>query len=89
MFTNILEEYSAAIFTSTMKSTQCHGPEGRSLKLAGTDMLTLQSSTLRVEEQGPGSLLITLASSVMRWTFLVEALCVDSHIKTDTVPKPY
>jgi hypothetical protein len=47
----------------------------------------LQSSTLKMEEQRPGSVLISLLPFVMRWTSLAEALCVDSHIKTDIVPK--
>jgi hypothetical protein len=42
MFTNILEEYSAAIFTSTMNSTRCHDPKVCSLKLADMDTLTFR-----------------------------------------------
>lgn len=44
---------SAAMFTSTMKSTQCHDPEGCSLKL--TDMYTLTCTVFHIKLKGTRS----------------------------------
>lgn len=45
--------WSGAIFTSTMKSTQCHDPKGRSLKL--TDMDTLTFTVFHFKSRGTRS----------------------------------
>jgi hypothetical protein len=86
MLTNILEEYSAAMFASTMKPTQCHDPEGCSVKLADMDTLTFTVFHFKSRGTRPKFFLIALTLSMMRWTFLVVALRVDSHIKTYIVP---
>jgi hypothetical protein len=54
--TNILEEHTAAIFTSAMKTVQCDDPQGHSLKLTDIDTLTFEVSLSKAEQQCPSSL---------------------------------